>query len=43
MPISYINNILLFNIFIYINIYIYLDLYILIFEIYNKLKYKQYY
>ena len=43
MPISYINNILLFNIFIYINIYIYLDLYILIFEIYNKLKYNQYY
>ena len=36
---SYINNILSFNIFIYI----YLDLYIFIFEIYNKLKYKQYY
>ena len=39
MFISYINNILSFNIFIYI----YLDLYIFIFEIYNKLKYKQYY
>ena len=39
MFISYINNILSFNIYIYI----YLDLYIFIFELYNKLKYKQYY